>query len=160
MPTNLVEGKLWTHISYRSGVGWAPPGYSYLRYATWIVPPQPNQVMGPMKKNHCNMTKHFWNILYTSMNQKFCNILVVYASLWFIDHIPEAIQAVEGTCYGKLCFRNSNWAITPWKQPKKYLLYKRWSCSWSLYSNQEGSLSLQGPQQISIIKNSLFIHFL
>ena len=35
MATGIREGKLW--IQTRPGEGWAPPGYSCSRHATWVA---------------------------------------------------------------------------------------------------------------------------
>ena len=44
------QSKRWIQTSCIPEERWTPPGYSCLRHAIWVIPQQPNQFMGQMKK--------------------------------------------------------------------------------------------------------------
>ena len=48
----LNSNQLWL------GEGWAPPGHSCPRHATWVAPQQPKQVLEPVSEN---WVQFYWN---------------------------------------------------------------------------------------------------
>ena len=50
MTTGLGEGRLWIETMCRTREGWAPPGYSCQRHATWVTPRRPCYVTGPVNE--------------------------------------------------------------------------------------------------------------
>ena len=65
------------------------------------------------------------------MNQRFCNIMVVHASLWCVYHVTEAVQIVLGTCCGcrdivvvdRLAYRALLHSVYGWKAEQMNVHY-------------------------------------